>query len=109
MPDQTGPDTRDGFLSVARTALFFLDLLDVQRLLGSHRLITPDVEAQLSAWVAEHESSLGTLAGDVRAIMDDPARVEARRDAIEKMLAQFVDRLPCGEPGGGRSRLQHAS
>jgi hypothetical protein len=108
--DPNGGDTRDGFLSVARTTLFFLDLLAVQRLLGSHRLITPDVEAQLSAWASEYESSLGTLAGDVRAIMDDPARVEARRDAVEKMLAEFVDHLPSGDGSDGdRSLLPHAS
>lgn len=87
-------DTRDGFLSVARTTLFFLDLLALQRLLGDRRLITPQVEANLTGWAAEYETQLGQLPGDVRNIMEDPARVEAKRDMVEKMLAEFVELLP---------------
>src|SRR4029077_3976221 len=83
-------DARDGFVSVARTTLFLMDLVAVQQLLDGHRLITPEVEAILVDWMTQHQGSLVTIPEQLRSIMDDPARIAGRRDAVEAILGELV-------------------
>jgi hypothetical protein len=88
-------ESREGCLSVARTALFFIDLLAVQEQLRDRRLITPEVESIIAGWATAHDESLRAIASRLPAVaLADPAHLDAWRASLEGLIDHLVGELP---------------
>jgi hypothetical protein len=88
-------ESREGCLSVARTALFFIDLLAMQEVLQDRRLITPEVESIVAGWATANDDSLRMIASRLPGVaLAEPAHLEAWRASLETLIDGLVEQLP---------------
>jgi hypothetical protein len=88
-----------------------MDLLALQDVLNPRRLITPEVESVVSAWVDVNASDLATLRARLHTwTADEPFEILEMTRAVAAKLQQLADRLPViPEPASERGGLRHVS